>query len=176
MVRLAALLALPLRERLPDPGLRPRRRNPPAHSNPSPPTAPRGEPPSNSPPPSPSTRATSTSTPIDVFPHKIYGFDASSPATHTPLGGNFPLSVSEGGSFADLGADPSSHRLYYAAAESFATFAFDATGTEVGGNFPLAGFGCPAAPPSIPRATSGSANCSKARCPSTTPRATRSAR
>jgi sugar lactone lactonase YvrE len=75
----------------------------------------------------------------DVSPSKIYGFDASTPATHTPLGGNFPLAVAAGGSFAGLAGDPSSHRLYYAAAESFLTYAFDATGNEISGNFPLAG-------------------------------------
>jgi sugar lactone lactonase YvrE len=80
---------------------------------------------------------------FDALATKIYGFDASTAATYTPLGGNFPLSVAEGGLIPDLATDSASHHIYYVSTESFALFGFDSAGTPLGGNFPLEVFGPP---------------------------------
>ncbi len=76
---------------------------------------------------------------LDALSHEVHAFDASTPGAHTPLGGNFPLSVAEGGLSPDLAIDSASHNIYYASTEAATVSGFDATGTLLGGNFPLAG-------------------------------------
>ncbi len=51
---------------------------------------------------------------VDQEGHKIYGFDASTPGAHIPLGGSFPLSQPTIGSYDDLAVDSSSHDIYLA--------------------------------------------------------------
>jgi hypothetical protein len=74
---------------------------------------------------------------------KIYGYDASTPATHTPLGGNFPLNAPGFGEFDDLAVDSSSHNIYFASAGENTLYGYDSSGATLAG-FPIAGqvFSC----------------------------------
>src|SRR5262249_41322031 len=69
---------------------------------------------------------------------EIYGFDASTPGLHTPLGGSFPLSTGFAGEFNGIAADPSSHHFYYATPEENKLYGFDAGGATLS-SFPIAG-------------------------------------
>jgi hypothetical protein len=87
---------------------------------------------------------------LDQGSAQIHGFDTAGPATHTPLGGSFPLTApgSEPGYLDDLAADSSSHDLYYLSeAKAFSAepslYGFDAAGAPRAGNFPIGGFGDP---------------------------------
>jgi virginiamycin B lyase len=73
--------------------------------------------------------------------NEVHGFDSSTPATHTPLGGSFPLSVAGGGEVPDLAVNSTSHNFYYDAEGAESVFGFDAGGAAL--NFPLEGFGYP---------------------------------
>jgi hypothetical protein len=74
----------------------------------------------------------------------VYGLDASTPGTYTPLAGSFPLAVDATvGYVDDLAADPASHNLYFLSEADAALYGFDSTGAPLGGNFPVAGFSDP---------------------------------
>jgi hypothetical protein len=80
---------------------------------------------------------------LDPAPSKVHGFDASTPGTHTPLGGNFPLSVEAGGEVPDLAVDSASHSIYYVSEGTSSVYGFDSAAVALGGAFPLGGFGSP---------------------------------
>jgi hypothetical protein len=79
---------------------------------------------------------------LDQIAHKIHGFDASTPGSHVPLGGSFPLTAESSGALDDLGADSSSHDLYYQTEGGHKLFGFDSSGAPLAG-FPVEGFGDP---------------------------------
>jgi hypothetical protein len=74
---------------------------------------------------------------------RIYGFNASSPGTYTPLGGSFPLIVDPSGSFPGLAVDntvppsASAGNLYHVSTETRKIYGFNSAGTPLGGNFPI---------------------------------------
>jgi hypothetical protein len=72
---------------------------------------------------------------VEQTGQKIHGFDASTPGSHAPLGGSFPLSRSIG-SFDDFAVDSSTHHLYYGSFSAGKIFGFDESGTELAG-FPV---------------------------------------
>jgi hypothetical protein len=76
---------------------------------------------------------------VDQSAHKIYGFDVSTPGSHPPLGGTFPVSEPEIGSYNDLAADSSSHHIYLSSFLGKKLFGYDESGATLAG-FPVAGF------------------------------------
>jgi hypothetical protein len=80
---------------------------------------------------------------LDAEAQEIHGFDASTPATHTPLGGSFPLSAPGAAELDDIGVNSSSHDLYFASVGENKLFGFDSSGASLSG-FPLPGqnFSC----------------------------------
>jgi hypothetical protein len=79
---------------------------------------------------------------VDGGEEKLHGFDSSTPATHTPLGGSFPLSVPVG-ELNGLAADPFSHDFFYANPSDNKLYGFSESGAALSG-FPIAGqnFSC----------------------------------
>ncbi len=69
---------------------------------------------------------------------EIHGFDASTAGSHTPLGGNFPLSTGFAGEFNGIAADPTSHHFYYATPEENTLYGYDQSGAALSG-FPIGG-------------------------------------
>ena len=74
---------------------------------------------------------------LDGGDEKIHAFDSSTPGTHTPLSGNFPLSVPVG-EVNGIAADGSSHDFYYTDPSDNALHGFDASGSVLSG-FPIGG-------------------------------------
>ncbi len=76
---------------------------------------------------------------------KIHGFNSSTPATHTPLGGNFPLNVPYG-EVTDIAVNNSSHNFYYPTPGENKLFGFSESGATLAG-FPIGGhnYSCGAA-------------------------------
>jgi hypothetical protein len=77
---------------------------------------------------------------VDQEGHKIYGFNATTPGTHTPLGGSFPLEQPSIASFDDLAADSSSHHLFLANFSAGKLFGYDENAAALSG-FPLSAVG-----------------------------------
>ncbi len=73
---------------------------------------------------------------LDGEAQAIYGYDASSPGTHTPLGGSFPLSAPGAGYENDIAVDSSSHDLYFANGSGKKAYGFDENGAGLSG-FPI---------------------------------------
>jgi hypothetical protein len=67
---------------------------------------------------------------------KIDGFDASTPGSHPPLGGSFPLAQSEVEALDDIAADSSTHNIFRARLAGGKLLGFNESGTELPG-FPL---------------------------------------
>jgi DNA-binding beta-propeller fold protein YncE len=77
---------------------------------------------------------------LDQETHKIHGFGASTPGSHPPLGGSFPLTEPTAFYGDDLAVDSSSHDIYLANAEGQKLFGYDENGAPLPG-FPIGGFG-----------------------------------
>jgi NHL repeat len=79
---------------------------------------------------------------LDQGAAQIHGFDASTPGTHTPLGGSFPLTApgSEFEWLDDLAVDSASHNIYYLTEAEKKLYGFGSSGAALGGNFPIGGF------------------------------------
>ncbi len=76
---------------------------------------------------------------LDQAAHQIHGFDASTPGTHTPLGGSFPLSEPTASYYDDIAVDSSSGDIYLANNSGDKVFGYDENGAPLPG-FPLTGF------------------------------------
>ena len=74
-----------------------------------------------------------------VNEESIHGFDSSTPATHTPLGGSFPLSTGFAGEYNGIAADPSTHDFFYTTSEENSLYGYNQSGTPLAG-FPVTGF------------------------------------
>jgi hypothetical protein len=73
---------------------------------------------------------------LDLFPGKLHGFDASTPGSHPPLGGSFPLSQSEVEALDDIAVDSSTHNIFRARLSEGKLLGFDERGAELPG-FPV---------------------------------------
>ncbi len=76
---------------------------------------------------------------LDQAAHKIHGFDASTPGSHPPMGGSFPLSEPTASYFDDIAVDSSSGDIYLANSSGHTVFGYDENGATLPG-FPLTGF------------------------------------
>jgi hypothetical protein len=73
---------------------------------------------------------------LDQPAHKIYGFDASTPGSHTELGGSFPLTEPAAGFEGGIAVDSSSHDIYLASKGGPKLLGYDETGAPLPG-FPV---------------------------------------
>jgi hypothetical protein len=79
---------------------------------------------------------------LDLETQRIHGFNASTPGTHTPLGGSYPLEAPGAGFSDDIGVDSSTHNLYFASVGANELFGFDESGAALSG-FPVGGHNFP---------------------------------
>ncbi len=75
---------------------------------------------------------------LDEPAQKLYGFNASTPGTHTPLGGSFPLSEPAASYYDGIAVDSALHHIYLASYSEHKLFGFDESGSAVSG-FPISG-------------------------------------
>lgn len=79
---------------------------------------------------------------LDLETQRIHGFNASTPGTHTPLGGSYPLEAPGAGFSDDIGVNSSTHNLYFASVGANELFGFDESGAALSG-FPVGGHNFP---------------------------------
>jgi hypothetical protein len=75
---------------------------------------------------------------LDQGAQQIFGFDASTPGSHTELGGSFPLGAPGAEEQDDIAVDSSSHHIYYDNRSGKKVYGFDESGNTLSG-FPLVG-------------------------------------
>jgi hypothetical protein len=75
---------------------------------------------------------------LDSGSSRVYGFDASTPGTYTPLGG-FPFTVNSPGSVPDLAVDGGNGNIYFVS-ENSGLYGFTSSGSSI---FSVSGFGDP---------------------------------
>jgi hypothetical protein len=78
---------------------------------------------------------------------KIYGYSIPNAATHTPVGGAFPIKAAEGGGDPDLAVDSASGNIYYVSEGTNTLYGFQSNGASLASPWPisLAGDNCGAA-------------------------------
>jgi hypothetical protein len=69
--------------------------------------------------------------------NKLFGFQIPAPATHTPVGGAFPLTVVNGGGDGDLGVDSASGNLYFVSEGTNQVYGFNSSGAALPAPFPM---------------------------------------
>lgn len=69
--------------------------------------------------------------------NKLFGFQIPAPATHTPVGGAFPLTVANGGGDGDLGVDSASGNIYYVSEGTNQVYGFSSSGAALPAPFPI---------------------------------------
>ncbi len=77
---------------------------------------------------------------LDSEAQEIYGFDASTPGSHTPLGSPFPLAAPSASFEEGIAVDSSSHHVYFASRSGHTLYGFDESGNALPG-FPIGGLG-----------------------------------